>query len=255
MKRHSKLASKLAHKLGSHKLGSDPGFWGWHSCDRGVSRLRRALLSSCFAKKKVSKEEGDPGRRPATRGPLRYSVWAGAPREYFFPMLRIAQGAAELAATRLKQSSPFFRPNLRCSASHKGPEKRHGTTSGSLFQRLFRGSSLSTGRFSPSRRQRRATEALAEKGRGLSEGAARVPQPPPTTSSAGNPAQQGADAGSPFLCVLSFGEAKESAARLKREKQRLHERKTKIPWSVPGLPRGLSPVCPAGLVSGLPVWR
>ena len=154
MKRRSKLASKLAHKL-----GSDPGFWGWHSCDRGVSRLRRALLSSCFAKKKVSKEEGDPGRRPAARGPLRYSVWAGA---------------AELAATRLKQSSPFIRPTLRCSASHKGPGKasRHNLR---IYELLYLVSPccwgrLSTGWFSPSRRQRRATEALAEKGRGLFEG-------------------------------------------------------------------------------------
>ena len=136
------------------KSGSDHGLWVWRSCDGWFSRLRRALLSSCFAKKKVSKEEGDPGRRPAARGPLRYSVWAGA---------------AELAATRLKQSSPFIRPNLRCSASHKGPGKRHGTTSGSLFQTLFRVSSLGVRRFSPSRRQRRATEGFAERARGLSE--------------------------------------------------------------------------------------
>ena len=151
------------------KSGSDHGLWVWRSCDGWFSRLRRALLSSCFAKKKVSKEEGDPGRRRALPGSLRYSVGAGAPREYFFPMLRIAQGAAELAATRLKQSSPFFRPNLRCSASHKGPGKRHGTTSGSLFQTLFRVSSLGVRRFSPSRRQRRATEGFAEIARGLSE--------------------------------------------------------------------------------------
>ena len=223
------------------------GFGVWGSCDRWFSRLRRALLSSCFAKKKVSKEEGDPGRRPAARGPLRYSVWAGSPREYFFPMLRIAQGAAELAATRLRQSSPFIRPNLRCSASHKGPGKasRHNLR---IYELLYLVSPccwgrLSTGWFSPSRRQRRATEALAEKGRGLSEGVARVPQPPPTTSSAGNPAQQGADAGSPFLCALSFGEAKESAARRKRETPPSHERKTQIPWSDPGFaatPAGLN---------------
>lgn len=153
MKRRSKLASKLAHKL-----GSDPGFWGWHSCDRGVSRLRRALLSSCFAKKKVSKEEGDPGRRPAARGPLRYSVWAGA---------------AELAATRLKQSSPFIRPNLRCSASHKGPGKasRHNLRTDELLCLVSPccWGCLSTGRFSPSRRQRRATEGFAERARGLFE--------------------------------------------------------------------------------------
>ena len=176
---------------------------------------------------------------------MRYSVWTGA---------------AELAAMRLKQSSPFIRPNLRCSASHKGPGKasRHNLR---IYELLYLVSPccwgrLSTGWFSPSRRQRRATEALAEKGRGLSEGAARVPQPPPTMSSAGNPAQQGADAGSPFLCVLSFGEAKESAARRKRETPRSNERKTQIPWSVPGLcPRFVPhPVC-AGLSKQLPaLW-
>ena len=126
---------------------------GFRVFRRGVSRLRRALLS--FASPKESKQrKGDPGRRPATRGSLRYSVWAGA---------------AELGASPLRQSSPFFRPNLRCSASHKGPGKRHGTTSGSLFQTLFRVSSLGVRRFSPSRRQRRATEGFAEIARGLSE--------------------------------------------------------------------------------------
>ena len=144
---------------GSGKWGISPGALVGLACrafgvlERWVSRLRRALLS--FASPKESKQrKGDPGRRPATRGPLRYSVWAGS---------------AELAATRLKQSSPFFRPNLRCSASHKGPGKRHGTTSGSLFQTLFRVSSLGVRRFSPSRRQRRATEGFAEIARGLSE--------------------------------------------------------------------------------------
>ena len=198
MKRRSKLASKLAHKL-----GSGPGFWGWHSCDRGVSRLRRALLSSCFAKKKVSKEEGDPGRRPAARGPLRYSVWAGA---------------AELAATRLKQSSPFFRPTLRCSASHKGPGKRHGTTSGSLFQTLFRVSSLGVRRFSPSRRQRRATEGFAEIARGLSEARRAEFRSAREDRVAQGTGEAGADAGSPSFCLLFLGEARKSKARLKREK-------------------------------------
>jgi len=220
------------------KSGSDHGLWVWRSCDGWFSRLRRALLSSCFAKKKVSKEEGDPGRRRALPGPLRYSVWAGAPREYFFPMLRIAQCAAELAATRLKQSSPFFRPNLRCSASHKGPERRHGTTSGSLFQTLFRVSSLGVRRFSPSRRQRRATEGFAEIARGLSEarraefrsalsdaqhreevlsGCAREDRVAQGTGEAG------ADAGSPSFCLLFLGEARKSKARLKREKQRFNK--------------------------------
>ncbi len=228
---------------GSGKWGISPGALVGLACrafgvlERWVSRLRRALLS--FASPKESKQrKGDPGRRPATRGPLRYSVWAGSPQEYFFPMLRIAQGAAELAATRLKQSSPFIRPNLRCSASHKGPERRHGTTSGSLFQTLFRVSSLGVRRFSPSRRQRRATEGFAEIARGLSEarraefrsalsdaqhreevlsGCAREDRVAQGTGEAG------ADAGSPSFCLLFLGEARKSKARLKREKQRFNK--------------------------------
>ena len=144
-------------------------------------------------------------------------------REYFFPMLRIAQGAAELAATRLKQSSPFIRPNLRCSASHKGPERRHGTTSGSLFQTLFRVSSLGVRRFSPSRRQRRATEGFAEIARGLSEARRAEFRSAREDRVAQGTGEAGADAGSPSFCLLFLGEARKSKARLKREKQRFNK--------------------------------
>ena len=209
---------------GSGKWGISPGALVGLACrafgvlERWVSRLRRALLS--FASPKESKQrKGDPGRRPATRGPLRYSVWAGSPQEYFFPMLRIAQGAAELAATRLKQSSPFFRPNLRCSASHKGPERRHGTTRGSLFQTLFRVSSLGVRRFSPSRRQRRATEGFAEIARGLSEARRAEFRSAREDRVAQGTGEAGADAGSPSFCLLFLGEARKSKARLKRENQ------------------------------------
>jgi len=205
------------------ELGSDHGFAGfgvWSSCSRCFSRLRRELLSSCVAKKKVAKEEGDPGRRRAAPGALRYSVGAGA---------------AELGAAPLKQSSPFIRPNLRCSASHKGPERRRGTTGSVVFQAWCSGSGLCAWRFSASRRQRRATEALAEKGRGLFEGRSPEFRSPRQRRVAQGTRTAGADAGSPFLCGLSFGEAKESPARLKREKQRLHERQTHKPWPDPGL--------------------
>ena len=57
--------------------------------------------------KKVSKEKATPGSAPL-RGSLRYSALAGA---------------AELGATPLKQSSPFFRQRLRCSAPLKGARK------------------------------------------------------------------------------------------------------------------------------------
>ena len=142
---------------------------------------------------------------------------------------------------------PFFRPNLRCSASHKGARK--GVTerpAATLFQTLFRVSSFGARRFLPSRRQRRATEGLAEIGRGLSEARSRVPQRPPRPSSAGNPAQQGADAGSPFFAYFLW-RSKECGAR--RETPPSHERKTQIPWSVPGLP---CPGLPCLPTPGLP---
>ena len=185
------------------RLCSDPGYVDWPSFKRGVSRLRRALLS--FASPKESKQrKGDPGRRPATRGSLRYSVGAGS---------------AELGPAGLKQSSPFIRPNLRCSASHKGPERRHGTTSGSLFQTLFRVSSLGVRRFSPSRRQRRATEGFAERARGLSEARRAEFRSAREDRVAQGTGEAGADAGSPSFCLLFLGEARKSKARLKREKQ------------------------------------
>jgi len=194
---------KRLSKLGSSKLWSDPGYVDWPSCERGVSRLRRALLS--FASPKESKQrKGDPGRRPATRGSLRYSVGAGS---------------AELGPAGLRQSSPFIRPTLRCSASHKGPERRHGTTSGSLFQTLFRVSSLGVRRFSPSRRQRRATEGFAEIARGLSEARRAEFRSAREDRVAQGTGEAGADAGSPSFCLLFLGEARKSKARLKREKQ------------------------------------
>ena len=186
------------------KLGSCYGFLECRSCDRWVSRLGRELLSSCVAKKKVAKEEGDPGRRPATPGALRYSVGAGA---------------AELGPAGLKQSSPFIRPNLRCSASHKGPERRHGPTSSVLFQTLFRVSSLGVRWFSTSRRQRRATEGFAERARGLSEGRSPEFRSAREDRVAQGTGEAGADVGSPSFCLLFLGEARKSEARLKREKQ------------------------------------
>ena len=218
--------SEMSNASIGTSIGGRPrfcGFWVFRSFDRWFSRLRRDLLSSCVAKKKVSKEEGDPVRRRALPGSLRYSVEAGA---------------AELAATRLKQSSPFFRLNLRCSAPLKGPERRHGSNDVAFNACLRSDHCLGAGRFAGARGRRRATEGFAEKGRGLFEG--RRPEFRSALSDAqhreevllGCPREDrvaqgtreaGAALGSPFLCVLSFGEAKESAARLKREKQRLNE--------------------------------
>ncbi len=182
-------------------------FAGWRSFRRRVSRLRRALLS--FASPKESKQrKGDPGRRPATRGSLRYSVGAGS---------------AELGPAGLRQSSPFFRPNLRCSASHKGPGIRRGTTCSTRFLTLYKDPRWGAGWFSPSRRQRRATEGFAERARGLSEGRSPEFRRPRQRRVAQGTGEAGADAGSPSFCLLFHGEARKSKGRLKREKQRFNK--------------------------------
>jgi hypothetical protein len=45
---------------------------------RLFSALRAGVLSSCFAKKKVAKEEGDPQVGAGYAGPLRYSAGRAA---------------------------------------------------------------------------------------------------------------------------------------------------------------------------------
>ncbi len=80
-----------------------------------VPRLTRVLLSSCVAKKKVSKEEGDPGSVPAAPVPC---------------ATRFGRGLRNSGLKPLKQCSPFFRPSLRCSAPLKGPGKPSGVEAG-----------------------------------------------------------------------------------------------------------------------------
>jgi len=69
-----------------------------------VSALEARAYFLLLRQKKVAKEKATPGSAPL-RGSLRYSALAGA---------------AELGATPLRQSSPFFRQRLRCSAPLKG---------------------------------------------------------------------------------------------------------------------------------------
>ena len=69
---------------------------------------------------------------------------------------------------------------------------------------------LSYGWFSGPLGRCRATQALAEKGRGLSEGRSPEFRSPRQRRVAQGTGVAGTDPGSPFLCLLSFGEAKES---------------------------------------------
>ena len=71
-----------------------------------LSALPAGVLSSCFAKKKVAKEEGDPGSAPAARVPC---------------ATRRSGRLAKLAAMRLKQRQPTApRPPALLGVSHGG---------------------------------------------------------------------------------------------------------------------------------------
>ena len=171
------------------------------------SALWRVLLFLASPRKSKQKE-GDP-RSVAPAGlPCATRAW---------------RGRRKLGAAPLKHA---------CPSSAKPCVARH-LSRGKVNPPCL--NDVSTGWFSLARRQRRATEALAEKGRGLSEGRSPEFRSPRQRRVAQGTRTAGADAGSPFLCGLSFGEAKESPARLKREKQRLHERQTHKPWPDPGL--------------------
>ena len=201
-----------------------------------VPRLTRVLLSSCVAKKKVSKEEGDPGSVPAAPVPC---------------ATRFGRGLRNSGLKPLKQCSPFFRPSLRCSAPPKGPGKPSGAGMGAatigtgakaevLIFGLF-SRSTATGQFSQfwlSRDVFRAPLRGAEQPRNA--GGCRLALSEPQASLASRPAFRVAQGtgrspaptqGSPFsfasdeprLWLLSFGEAKESTPASRAEPQANYE--------------------------------
>ena len=188
-----------------------------------VPRLRRVLLS--FASPKESKQrKGDPGSVPASRVPC---------------ATRFGRGLRNSGLKPLKQCSPIFRPSLRCSAPPKGPGKpsvaERGVATMSagakveiLIFALFSGSTA-TGQFFQlwlSRDAFRAPLRGAEQRRNA--GGFRLAMFEPQASLASRPAFRVAQGtgrspaptqGSPFLWLLSFGEAKESTPARKAEPQ------------------------------------
>ena len=176
-------------------------------------RFSQALVSAPDArayflfdgKKKVAKEKATPGSAPL-RGSFRYSALAGA---------------AELGAAPLKQSSPFSRQRLRCSAPLKGARKTSRHHRLAAFVACC-GRRPKMGKNQIHSCTLSAPEGLpgplggAEQRRGV--GGLRLALFEPKASLASRPTSRvaqgtgaaGTDPGSPFLCLLSFGEAKES---------------------------------------------
>ena len=186
-----------------------------------LSALRAGVLS--FASpKESSQRKGDPRVGARSAGSLRYSKSAGA---------------AELGATPLRQSSPFIRRFLRCSAPLMGTRKAsrlnvHGQ------ELLCCGRPRKNAKNLP---HRFSVDAFpgplegAEQRR--SAGGSRLALSEPQASLASRPAfrvAQGTGAagtgpGSPFLCLLSFGEAKESETPRKGGTPRQSKPQSRIP--------------------------
>ncbi len=117
--------------------------------------------------KKVAKEKATPGSAPATRVPC---------------ATRFERGLRN-SGCALRQSSPFFRSNLRCSAPLRGgqktsPPNRWGSFLAVSSGRLQKNKDFHFSQAEPLFRdafpgphvERRATELMAERGRGLFEG-------------------------------------------------------------------------------------
>jgi hypothetical protein len=183
-----------------------------------LSALRAGVLS--FASPKESSQrlllaqlKGDPRVGAGYAGPLRYSA---------------GRAAAELGAAPLKQSSPKA-PGLPAllSASQGDPKDVRAQAAarelecyGQAEKRpKFEISRLGHGWFTGPLGRRRVTQALAEKGRGLSEARRaefRSPRQRRVTQGTG---AAGADPGSPSSLLTFFlATQEESKTRLKRGK-------------------------------------
>ncbi len=181
-----------------------------------VQPLFSALRASYFLllrQKKVSKEKAIPGAVSPSGIPC---------------ATRFERGLRN-SGCALRQSSPFFRSNLRCSAPSKGPGKASTLNRLGWFlaffggrpqQSKFKAQPLSVDAF-------RVPMSGAEQRRGA--GGSRLALFEPQASLASRTAFRVAQGtglrpaptlGSPFLWLLSFGEAKESMPARKAETSR-----------------------------------
>ena len=173
---------------------------GWR-LQAQLSALRAGVLS--FASpKESSQRKGDPK--------------VGAPSG-FLALLGRPGGLPELACGSDK-ASRLPPARLRCSAPSTGTQKRreakHHPRNVNAAVDPKKGqkpaSPLEPGWFAGPLARCRATQALAENGRGLSEGRSPEFRSPRQRRVAQGTGAAGTEPGSPFLCLLSFGEAKES---------------------------------------------
>jgi len=196
---------------GGVTLFSTPDPWLAFSQPWG-SALRAGVLSSCFAKKKVAKEEGAPRVGAPFGGSLRYSA---------------SRAAAELGPAGLKQSSPTSpgQPAL-LSASQGDPKSvaaqpANAEITGGLPGPLG----------GAEQRRNAGGFRLA-----LSEPQASLASRPAFRVAQGTRQRRAPTQGWPFLWLLSFGHTKESTPASKAEPQanrnrtgRTHRKSNPVP--------------------------
>ncbi len=166
--------------------------------------------------KKVSKEKAPPGSAP---GCARLLALLGRPGGL------LNSPAAQTDASRMPPAV------LRCSAPLRGTRKasrNNGSAQEKTKRVFFSGRPLENGQnhferlggdaFPGPHVERRATELMAEKGRGLFEARrAEFRSPRQQRVAQGSRQHRPRSLGSPFLWLLSFGEAKESTPARKAE--------------------------------------
>jgi len=183
-----------------------------------VSALEARAYFLLLRQKKVAKEKATLGRRPL-RGFLALlgtpGGWLNSPAAQTPPADCSRHSCVAQRLSRGPANHPYTeRPSL--NSSHRRKPVSSALNDGGEIKHL----PVDPGRLSGPHVERRATQAMAEKGRGLSEG--RSPEfrsPRQRRVAQGSRQRRPRSLGSPFLWLLSFGEAKESTPANKAEPQ------------------------------------
>ena|SRR6185369_3748610 len=179
-------------------------------CDDGISldqawgsALLAGLLS--FASpKESSQRKGDPGLRG---------------RRCRLPCATRQAGRLRNSGLRPSDSPRRLPPaHLRCSALHTGTQKNSQAPPPYVSTRIV---------FPGPLERCRATQGLADKGRALSEGEARVAQPSPDPSSAGNPRRGHRPRGGLFFGYFLLATQKKVRPPARRNPKLISQQKNK----------------------------
>ena len=156
--------------------------------------------------KKVAKEKATPGYAVGCADfPALLEGPGGCGTRGYAPQTVLADSPRPFSVARRFTWGPGNRPQLACCGR---PRKT------AIFARRPQSSFRFTGPLG----RCRATQGFADKGRALSEGQSPELRSPREARVAQGTRAAGTDPGSPFLCLLSFGDAKESnAARQARK--------------------------------------